>query len=72
MAYLLVVVNWEDRIVRVYRNTAEARAALNAWRTLDAAYVRGEVSDTHYLSFTEYMEAADIDGYTTQTESQEA
>ena len=65
---LLVVVNWEDRIVRVFENTPEAEAALKAWEKHDTAYVNGTITDDDYREISEWMEERNVKCYTTQTE----
>lgn len=64
---LLVIVNREDSIVRVFENTPEARRALAEWETHDQLYSAGEISDDDYRNLSEWMDEKGIRAFTTES-----
>lgn len=53
---VIVVVNWEDYIIRVYQDSPEARHAIAEWRALDALYISDRLPEDDYRSIEEFME----------------
>lgn len=67
-AELLVIINAEDHIVRVYENTEAAQIALTEWITHDRMYSNDEVSDDDYRNIDEWMTEKGIKAYTTESD----
>lgn len=64
---LLVIVNGEDSIVRVWENTEAARAALAEWQKHDQDYCDGILSEAEYKTIEEYMDWRGIKRYTIES-----
>lgn len=67
-AELLVIDVYNDGdVIRVVKNTPEAKAAIRDWQALDKAYCNGQLSEDDWQPFTDYLESRGIEMFTTET-----
>lgn len=64
---LFVIINAEDRIVRVYENTPATAPAYKGWLTHDQAYCDNQIPEAEYKTVEEWMDDNGIKAYTTES-----
>lgn len=65
---LVVDVYGDGEVLRVFRNTPAVREAIRRWHELDAQLVVGDAeSEEGWLPFSEFMENAGVEMFTTET-----